>query len=82
MSDKIINEIKELRQKKEKVVTALTKYTTQRDSIVETKNKLVAELLETFDIAPNDVEEKLKTLREARDTMMADAKAQLDKIKL
>ena len=82
MADDVIEEIKELKLKKEKAVTAVTKFSTQREGLIEDRDALTKELKDRYDIAPDEVEAKVDDLTAERDKLLEAAREKLSKIKL
>ena len=82
MGDNIIEEIKGLKLKREKAVTAVTKFSTQRETVVEERDKLVEELKTKYGITPEEVESKIVELTAERDKLLDEAREKLSKIKL
>jgi len=82
MADDVIAEIKELRLKKEKATTAITKFSTQREGLTEERDRLVDTLKEQYGIGPAEVDEKVAELTKERDQLLAEARDKLSKIKL
>jgi uncharacterized coiled-coil DUF342 family protein len=77
-----LDEIKELKAKKAKGETALTKYSTQIESMVEQRDRLVKSLQDEHGISPDELESYLEKLEQKRDALLAEAKEKLDKINL
>lgn len=77
-----LEEIKELKAKKAKGETALTKYSTQIESMVEQRDRLVKSLQDEHGISPDELEDYLEKLEQKRDSLLAEAKEKLDKINL
>lgn len=77
-----LEEIKELKAKKAKGETALTKYSTQIESMVEQRDRLVKSLQDEHGISPDELDDYLQKLEQKRDALLADAKEKLDKINL
>lgn len=82
MSDNIITEIKELKAKKAKAETAVTKFSTQLETLREQKKELVAKLLDEHGISPDQIEEYIEELRTKQASLLKEAKEKLDKINL
>jgi len=76
----IMDEIKDLKAKKEQAQTLLTKYRTQLETLAEEKATLVKELADKYNATPETAKEKLATMLEKRDELLASAKDILDKI--
>jgi len=76
----IMNEIKDLKAKKDQAQTLLTKYKTQLETLAEEKEALVKELADKYGVTPETAKEKLATMLEKRDELLTSARDILDKI--
>lgn len=81
MSD-VLKDIKELKAKKAKGETALTKYSTQLESLVEQRDELIKKLKDEYGISPEEVDSHLERLQQERDKLLEEAREKLDKINL
>ncbi len=77
-----LDEINSLKKKKEEALTLLTKYRTQLESAVETRDTLAARLKDDFNVSPEEAPEKLEALTAERDELLKEAKEALDRINI
>lgn len=82
MSNDIISEIKELKAKKAKAETAVTKYTTQLETLNDQRDTLIVKLMSDHGIAPEEVDSYIFDLKEKQDKLLNEAKEKLSKINL
>ena len=78
----IIDEIKEIKEKKERAQVLLTKYRTQLESTVEKRDEYIKQLKDKFNITPEELDAFIETLKGKRDCLLQAAKEKLDKIDL
>lgn len=77
-----MEELNELKAKKEKAQGLLIKYKTQLEAVVSEREALVKKLQDEFGTTVEGAETKLAELRQKRDELLAEAKDALEKIKL
>jgi len=70
----IVDDIKELKAKKEQAHTQLTKYKTQFEGLISEKEALVKELADKYGVTPDTAREKLEKMVEKRDELLQTAK--------
>jgi chromosome segregation ATPase len=78
--DSILNDIKNLKLKKEEAQTKLTRLATQIESLEEQRTQIVEKLESEFGVSVENVEEELSKLGAERDRLLSKAKEVLDRV--
>jgi len=76
----IVDDIKDLKAKRDEAQTQLTKYKTQFEGLLSEKETLVKELADKYGVTPDTAREKLDKMVEKRDELLQTAKDVLGKI--
>lgn len=72
-----VDEIRELRAKKEKAQTLVTKYQTQLEGLLEERERRIERLRDEFGVALDDANDKIEELRAQRDELLVSARETL-----
>lgn len=80
--DNIIDEINELRDKRDKAQDLLTRYKIKLETLTTERDELVKKLNEVYNTTIEEAPNKLAELKSQFDSLLDEAKQSLDKINL